>query len=463
MRLLRLWVSLVVCAVPSLAWGEDLTILVPSSDSAVQAAAEKLADGKKVVYEKKLFKAFDSAAAHLTSCKTCTVTIKVAGGAHTGKGGIGAWTFPEVVTPDATLRILGGWDQTYKKREPFTNPSILVTPESRTAPVITFDGKKHALKELHLSGFAIDVSPGNKYDAKSNSLLKGTSATWTILAFGYLTTDKLIIADNIFMNGAHGAGAPLIRAATNSAEVIVRNNLFLNIVYCWQVKGSSGKNTIGRYLVEGNSFIFNWPYNPDTTTSNPGTLEIGNKYTASLVEIKGNLFAYNFGGAIFPQWDDTQGPKIAIKDNLFWDNGQLFEPKTPGEGAVIGKFNRQATYAALDPSTVEDDFSWDTKGNVVLDPKLPIPVLKLKGLNQKKPEEAEKKEEPAAGGDDLDSLFDDASEIEVDTDLQPEDYADDGKIKNYAPRWPFNLETLPFPKEAKAKKYGADASRVVTP
>ncbi len=465
-RRLRLWMGLVLFAIPWTARAQDVSILVPSNDAAVQAAAEKLADGKKVLYEKKLFKAFDAAATHLASCKTCTVTIKVAGGLHDGKGKVGQWVFPEVVAAQATLRILGGYDSAFAKRAPFTNPSILVTSDPRSGAVIEFEGNKHALRELMLSGFAIDVSPGNRYDKKSNSLLKGSSATRPMLAFGYLTTDKLVIADNVFMNGAHGVSAPLIRAASGSAEVVLRNNLFLNNVYTWQVKGSSGKFTIKQYLIEGNSFILNWPFNPDATTSNPGTLEIGNKSTAGEIVIKGNLFAYNIGGAIFPQWSDKQGPKISIRDNLFWQNGALFQPKNDGEGAVVGKFNGAGVYGTYDPSTVEDDFSWDTKGNVVLDPKLGIPVLKLKAVSY-----GGAGDKPAAETGGADSAADNPEDffgvpkedIEVDTTVETDDYAFDGTIKNYAPHMPFNVETLPFPTEEKAKKYGADASRVKTP
>jgi hypothetical protein len=58
------------------------------------------------------------------------------------------------------------------------------------------------------------------------------------------------------------------------------------------------------------------------------------------------------GGAVFPQWEDKSGPKMAIRENLFWDNGQLFggattceiieiKPDTPkakarGEAQVLG-------------------------------------------------------------------------------------------------------------------------------
>ena len=339
----------------------DATILVGRKGTKAAENAASAVDDKTVFAATKLGSAFDKAAQLLVDCKTCTVTIKVAAGQHEAKGNTGAFVFPETIAPDATLHVLGGYDADFKTRAPFTTPSALVIVRPRSGPVITFEGRKHALKELVLSGFVIDVAPGNAYDAKTNSLLKGTSSSYPLLAFGYLATDKLVIADNVFMNAANSVGGPLIRAASANSEVWVTNNLFLNDVFTWQVGSGGGKNTPKRYVIKGNTFALNWPYNPDATTSNPGTVEIGNKYAAASVEITGNLFAYNVGGAIFPQWDDKVGPKIAIKDNLFWLNGALFEAKTPAHGAVVGKFNKVSKHSAYDTDTLEEDFSWDVK------------------------------------------------------------------------------------------------------
>lgn len=449
--------AVVVLAMPAPASAEDLTILVAQADTPAEAAATKQANDKTVFAERKLFKAFDLASAKLVECKTCKVTIKVAGGVQVGKGKVGQWLFPDTIAPGATLHILGGWDDTFGKREPLTNPTVLATSTPRSGPILKFEGSKHALLEVVFSGFALDASPGNKYDAQTNSLLKGSSSTWPLLAFGYLTTKRLVIADNIFMNAAHSVGAPLVRPMDAESEVIVRNNLFLNNVFCWQVNGSANKFTLKRYVFEGNSFILNFPFNPDATTSNPGTLEIGNKYAAAQIEIRGNLFAYNVGGAIFPQWDDKVGPKMLIQDNLFWQNGALFGGgKEAGKGAIVGKFNKSAVYGSYTPDEAADDFSWTMKGNVVDDPDLTVPVLDMKAVSYGGDK---KKAEPAAE-EEVDIFGTPKTEITLDEDVEAGDYAVDGKIKNYAPRMPFNVEALPFAKAAKAKKYGASPERV---
>lgn len=420
----------------------DLTVLVAEKGSPAMAAAEQQADGKAVFAERKIHKAFDRAAEHLAGCGACTVTIKVAAGTYDGKGKTGQWMFPEVVAPEATLRILGGYDEGFKARAPFTQPSLLLAAEQRSAPVLTFEGKKHALKELYLSGFVFDVAPGNKYDARSNSLLRGSSCTFPILAFGYLTTERLVVADNVFMNAAQRGVEPLIRAASPKTEVIVRNNFIMNNTLAWIVKSASFKNIPGRYVIQGNSFIVNWPYNPDPSTAQPAALEIGNKYTAAQVVIEDNLFAHNVGGAIMPGYDDKAGPPITIKNNLFFGNGVLFGATDPSTGAVVGKFNRAATHSLYSAEDLEDDFSWSVSGNVSFDPKVPVALVEP-GVVDSHAVHAKKTVLNDVRG--LFGLNKDGGRVE---------------IKNFAPRLGIDLGNLPFPAEPKAKAYGVKAERV---
>lgn len=457
-RFARFSLTLAILATPALAAAQDVTILVASAESPAGEYAAKQANDKTVFHEKRLFKAFDLAAAKLGECKTCSVTIKVAGGPQVGKGKVGQWAFPETIAPEASLHILGGWDDRFARRAPLTNPTILVTSTPRSGPIVTFEGKKHALRELTFAGFALDAAPGNKYDAQTNSLLKGSSSSWTLMSFGYITTRRLVIADNVFMNAANGVAAPLVRPMDAESEVIIRNNLFLNNVFTWQINGSANKYTLKRYVVEGNSFVLNFPYNPDATTSNPGTLEIGNKYAAQVIEIKNNLFAFNVGGAIFPQWDDKTGPKLVISENLFWQNGALFGDDGNGKGAIVGKFNRAAVHGSYSADEAADDFSWTIKGNVVEDPDLTVPVLAMKAVSYGG--DKKKEEEPKADEEETDFFGTPKGDITFDDDVSAGDYAVDGKIKNYAPRMPFNVEAFPFPKSAKAKKYGASPERV---
>lgn len=373
--------------------------------------------------DQKLFKALNAASEHLQRCGTCTVTIQVASGEQRGKANVGQWVLPETVAPGATLQLLGGYDSAFASRAPLVRPTVLVTSERRSGPVLEIAGRKTALKELTISGFAIDVGPGNRYDARTGQLHKGASSSWPILAFGALATERLMIADNIFMNAANGVASPRITPLGKSAEVVVRNNLFLNNVHCWQLAGLPTKSIVSRYIVEHNSFVLNYPYNPDKNTSNPGALEIGNNYTASSVEIRGNLFAHNSYGAIFAQWDDHRGPPVTLADNLFYQNG---DPQDPAKGAVVGKFNGSAVHGSYSAQEIAEDFSWKVSGNVVLDPQLPLPELER--------------------GADGEAAEEEGSDVEI---------ARSAEIDRFANRMKLELDKLPFPNKPQAKNFGA--------
>lgn len=433
-------------SLPAVAAAADLTILVAPNGSPATAGAAKLADGTSAVAEARLFKALDRAAAHLATCGNCTVTVKVAGGVHTGKGGIPKWVLPTVSAPQARLRLLGGWDAGFVKRAPFANASVLAVTAERSGSVLGFGGSE--LAEVQLSGFAIDAAPSNNYDKQTNSLLQGSSADDPLINFYQVTTDRLIVSDNIFLNNAWTIGETHIHPASDSSTIVVRNNYFLNTIRPWVVGQSYSKHSLASYVIEGNSFIVGWPISPDVATSNPGSLEIGNVNSARKVVVRRNLFAYNFGGAIFPTADEAGGPPLAILDNLFWMNGQMYDPKKPGDGAVVGKFNSSGSHRIYDPATIADEFSWDTRGNVVFDPKLGVPVLKLSAVGQPRPAA------PADAEPTLADMFDDAADFTI----EPLDAGE--FIENFAPRMPFNIAALPVPKNPEARSYGASASRV---
>lgn len=493
------FIGALVGAGAGVAKAADIDILVAPKKTPAYAAAQARANQTSVFAVKNVTQAFKAAGAQVAACGSCTLNIKIAAGEYYGKAKTGHWVFPDVVAPDVRVRILGGYDDTFSTRTPFATPSRLVTAQDRSRPVIQFEGRKHALKELYLSGLTFDVAPGNKYNSRDNSLLKGSSSLYPILSFGYLTTNRLVIADNTFLNGAHTVAQPLIRAMSNDAEILVRNNLILNTVMAWRVNSPSGGNSIKRYGFENNSFVLNWPYNPDTGTSNPGTLEIGNKYSAKLVDITRNLFAYNVGGAIHAQWDDTKGPPVAITNNLFWGNGSLFAVAEPDMAAVVGKFNGSARYLTLTADDAQD-FEWTVQGNASFDPKLHVQVKPFLAAGSKKAVMAAGAAAPSAAASPRDTpvdppvdpgmaelaalLGDDAvaaaaaagassegGEASPTTETEPDPYAsddyaelgfgDDGntKIQNYASRLYID-GAPPFPTNPDAVGYGTNPNLV---
>ena len=460
-------VSLLLSSTLPVSANTTFTIYVaPKNTDAYDAAKTIAADSDKgtgatqnvltvLGVERRIHRAFALAHDTLQSCGNCEVHIKIAAGKYLGKTSSGHWVFPSTIAPDATLKILGGYDATFTTRDPFRHPTQLVTGNKRSAPVLTFEGRKHALKELMVSGLTIDVSAGNSYDANTHSVLKGSSSSWPLISVGYITTDRLVIADNIFMNAAQGVASPRIRAMSNDAEVVVFNNIFINNIHTWVIEEGGYKNTVNRYIIAANSFILNWPYNLDPTTSNPGTIEIGDQYSASAIDIVGNLFAYNSGGAIHTQYNEDRTPPLTLTHNLFWGNGRLFGDIDHDDGVVVGKFAGAATYATLGVDDLEDDFDWRVEGNLSFDPGLVLTAA------------AEPATYPALSGvSDSNALL----SLLTDTALTPADntgatssdstsdstnresavsalsHADNSNASNsYAPHFPFDRNKLPMP------------------
>lgn len=472
---------------PAVAAAQDIDILVAPRGTPANEAAAARADDRTVFAENRIHRAFQRAAEHMAGCGVCTVSVRLAAGAYTGRGDTGMWLVPEIVAPGASLRITGGWDDAFKVRAPFDTPSLLVSNATRSAPVLRFDGRRPEMAELVVSGLVFDTAPSNRYDAQNHALLRGGSSTWPQISFGYLKTRHLVIADNVFMNAPEGVGGPLLTTPDEGARLDVVNNVFFNAVTPWVIPGGASSKRPEEIAITGNSFVLNWPRNPDPTTSNPGALEIGNNYATDHVLIERNIFAWNMGGAIFSQWDHDRSPPITIRDNLFWRNGLMYGATETDDGAMVGKFNGAASYRIYDPIDLEDDFDWTTEDNVSFDPgfRLEIPELQTirygdeyRGADTGAAERVEDEAAPALSDDAQADVDDFAAELAAllgEEDMgdgmeAAADDADDGapvqiigpdnSIRNYAPALPFNRVGVPMPGAPEAADYGASPERI---
>ena len=476
--------------VPQAFASEIFTILIaPKNSTAYDSAQDYLEqqnykDETVLSVERRIHKALNLAHEKLTECDACVVNIKLAAGKYFGKSNSGHWVLPETIAPESVLRILGGYDDRYLSRNPFTTPTELIVNKNRAAPVLQIAGKKHAFRELIISGLTIDVSESNVYSPSNNNIHKTGSSSWPILSLGYVLTDNLIISDNIFMNAVNGVGSPRIQAMSKNAQVMIFNNMFINNIFTWVVAAGGYKNKVDRYILASNSFVLNWPYNPDANTSNPGTVEIGDKHTANSVEFLGNLFAYNVGGAIFPQYDENNSPQLIAQSNMFWKNGTLFGDIEDDSGAVVGKFAGAGTYSTLSSEDIEDDFDWEFEGNESFDPGLIVSSPEFVALSEgvsrgvknddKNPNKNSSESEDSLDdldvlGDELLSMLDDMEEeSRVDSEAESSDSfesfvfdssdQDTAVISGYAPYFPFDVDKLPAPD--KARRFGARPDRV---
>ncbi len=416
-------------------------LYVAARDTPAQAAAEALADGKTSFWFPKLHKAFDKAGELLNGSEH-EVRILVAGGAQPGMVGLA----DGVVAPKGRLLVLGSHCADWKKRDPFGCPTELIASAGRPTGLLSFGGRKTQLGQLVISGFVLDVALSNAYDAKTNSLLKGTSRTVPILMLSQAVLGHLVISDNTFLNGPHRAFELLYTAASAETVVDIENNFFLNNVIPLKLAAGGLKYKARVVNFRHNSVILNWPFNPDATSSNVGAVELYHSDCCALLNIEKNLFAFNPGGAMQHDWPTNRMGKVAIKGNLFFTNASLFGDARPEAGVFVGKFgpNPKHVVVPLAPH-MEDDYPYDFADNVSFDPKVPVALTEL-GAADSSAVTAKK-----TVMNDLRGLFGVNKE------------GGTVAIKNFAPRMGLDLEHLPFPAEPRAAPYGVQRAKAFSP
>lgn len=415
------------------------TIYVAARDSPAHKAAEALVDGKSAFWAPKLARGLEKMVELLATTDN-EVRVKVAQGTEAGfyelPSGLGS--------PKAKLLLLGGYCPDWKKRDPFGCPTELQAGSGRPQPTLSFGGNKTQFAELVVSGFLFDAASSNKYDAKTNSLLKGSSRTIPLLGLSQAVVSHLVIADNIFLNSAHKAFDVYHSPASNDAVVDIQNNFFLNNVIPMKIAPAGYKGFVTRTVrLRNNSFILNWPFNPDATSSNVGAVELYHKDCCAELVVEGNLFAYNAGGAMQHDWPTNRMPKLAIRKNLFFMNATLFGDGRPEAGVFTGKFGPSPRHQVIPLAAhMEDDFPYQFEGNVAIDPKVPVALVDLQAADSSAVTAKKTVMNDIRG---LFGINKDGGTV---------------AIKNFAPRMGLDVANLPFPAAPEAAAFGVQRGDV---
>lgn len=424
----------------------DYTIYVAPSDSPARGAAEGKANGASVFAERSMQKALDKAGNLLGQPGEHKVSLLLAGGNYGGQAGSGIFMVPAIKNARGTLHIVGGYADDFASRQPFQHLTKLTTNMGRNQGILQLS-QQSELKELVISGLLLDAAPSNKYDARTNSILKGTSRTVPLLAFNQLMTEHLVIADNVFINGAHGAFDPWIAPLSANTTVDITNNFFINTIKTLQVGAGIGykNNTVKEVNVRHNTFLLNWPYNPDSTSSNVSAVTLYHKGGALQLNIEDNIFAHNPGGAMQHDWKENRMPGLSIKRNLFFMNAALFGKGEPDAGVFAGKFGTNPKYLIVGLQGLADDFSYSVADNVAFDPKIPIALLPLQSVD-------------SASVERKNTVMNDVRRL-----FGQNQDGGTVKIANYAPAMDFDVTTLPLPAEEKARPYGVQLNKLWAP
>ncbi|MEM1271159.1 MAG: hypothetical protein AAGI08_14050 [Bacteroidota bacterium] len=430
---MRFLLILLLAVLPASAFSQYAVLVAPKDSEAYEFAKTK-ENGETVFAERKLFKGLNQAAELLNAGGERTVTVFVAAGTYTGQFGAGVWKVPHIDNPQGTLRVMAGFNDDFSGRQPFGLITELQTVEGRDGAIFQL-AKRSRLKEVVVSGLLLDAGPSNAYDARTNSIKKGQSRSYPLLSLSMLETDRLVVADNIFLNGAHGAFDPYVKGASASANVLVQNNLFLNTIKAFKNQPATTK-ALDRLTLKHNSFVLCWPFNPDPTSSNVGAIELYHSGGFENVDIEGNLFAYNPGGAMQHDWAPDRMPNTRIAGNLFYSNAALYEDGETEAGVIVGKFGTNPIYRLLDLESVEDDLDYDVEDNVSFDPQIPIVIAPLQAA---------------------DSYGVSAQNTTINQVRSLFGLNTDGgtvAIANFAPRLSYRTDAVPFPTNEAAKAYG---------
>lgn len=434
--------ALALLLVPLATRADVYRLYVAERDSAAHKAAEALADGKTSFWFPKLARGLEKAVELLNGTEH-EVQVLVAQGQY---GGL--WSLPNGLPgAKAKLLLLGGHCPDWKKRDPFGCPSELLGGDSRPSPVLGFGGNKTLLSELVISGFVFDSAPSNKYDSRTNSLLKGSSRTIPLLSLSQVVVGHLVIADNVFLNSAHRAFELFHSAQSNETTVDIDNNFFLNniIPLKFEPAGYKGFKTKAVRFTH-NSVILNWPFNPDATSSNVGALELYHKDCCGELVLEDNLFAYNPGGAMQHDWPVNRMGKLALRNNLFFMNATLFGDARGEAGVFVGKFGPSPKHMVVPLAAhMEDDYPYEFSGNVSFDPKVPVALVDLQAADSSAVTAKKTVMNDVRG---LFGMNKEGGTV---------------AIKNFAPRMGLDLEHLPFPAEPKAAAYGVQRARAYAP
>ena len=421
----------------------DYVIYVAPGGTPAETAAAGKADGDKSFAERSPQKAFDKAGVLLAQPGAHSVRILLAGGTYAGKAGAGMYIVPQIKNAQGKLHILGGFTDDFTARQPFKNLTRLTTNMGRNQGILNI-AKQSQLQELVISGLLLDAAESNDYDKKTNSILKGSSRTVPLLTLGMVIIDHLVIADNIFINGAHGAFDPYINPVSANTIVDITNNFFINTIKTIQIGAGIGyKNfTVKEVNLRRNTFLLNWPYNPDKTSSNVSAVTLYHKHGAQQLNIEDNIFAFNPGGAMQHDWTEDRMPKISLKGNLFFMNAALFGRGEADAGVFAGKFGANAKYLIIGLNTIQDDFSYQVGNNVAFDPKIPITLLPLLAVD-------------SAGVERKNTVMNDVRRL-----FGQNQDGGTVAIANYAPAMDFDAKLLPLPTEPKAKSYGVQPDQL---
>lgn len=274
----------------------------------------------------------------LDKCQSGDV-IHVAGGKYYGRLRVGTW---EVPVDDLTL--LGGYDQSFKTRDPWKNRTELLWDKtSKNTP--NDERLRSNKKNTTLDGFIIDQRDQCKYEAgKQLSRLDSPSCESAVRLVTPGTVRNMVIINP----GLDGIVAPV--------GSTLENNLIVNAVN-WGININSTMDKSAVAQVKNNTIAFTFTFKEPGKGGYAGSA-LGLKGPTNVV---GNIIANSDSNGVY---SNTAPETLTLVDNLFFMN--LYS------NVKISVNGKDSPIDDAQMDLLEEAGFKDVKGNVVKNPELQV-------------------------------------------------------------------------------------------
>lgn len=283
--------------------------------------------------------------------------IHVAAGVYTGKLGVAQWVFPL-----PRIELLGGYDASFKTRDPWKQLTFLSYKEGKSRPNAVdtriSGGADHS--GAVLDGFVIDLSDRNDY-------VRGSLVEPFLAGAITLEHPGSVIRNCTIMNSPD-------RALSIRQGVTVENNVIVNNLYvAVHLKDGNtlgGNTSTAPAIIRNNTIAYTWDYkSPGQGNERGSAILVG---SANAI-IDGNLIVNNDNhGVTGYRWDPKQ---LKMTNNVFSRN--LFS------NFLYAKDNNKQVIDDAEMDSLDEIGLGDSTGNQVLDPQLPVDKAWLDQYSQR--------------------------------------------------------------------------------
>jgi len=255
-------------------------------------------------------------------------TVHIAGGTYTGRSDNGR----DLIT--VPCKIVGGWNDDFTARDPWGQSQTIFSGDNKAK---NFEGgirleiqvkDKKATGDVVIDGIVVDNGARNQY--AGNAVLKrmftpktGENASPDSPGIGIAApapNTKVTVQNCIVLNcGPTGRRGAIEVKGFENAQVTIRNNLIVNNtsgIACLCSFRPKSQEGLPRFLVENNTVLFTWKYDPIATHGGTGLVLEQTFCTA-----KNNVFAYGDYHGVGNQ-NGAKWQNLTLTDNTFTGNLQ---------------------------------------------------------------------------------------------------------------------------------------------